>query len=88
MTGARTKDTPQLRPEDKASSQSKKQIKDIIHIMSELIRAEEGPTWVRQSSVDHGRTEKDKTSIRTHIVQNLASGKEGSIDTIQCQTPA
>ena len=56
--------------------------------MSELIRAEEGPTWVRQSSVDHGRTEKDKTSIRTHIVQNLASGKDGSIDTIQCQTPA
>lgn len=41
--------------------------------MSELIRAEEGPTWVRQSSVDHRRTEKDKTSIRTHIVQNSAT---------------
>ena len=61
---------------------NKKQIKDIIHIMSESVRAEEGPTWVRQSSGDHRRTEKDKTSIRTHIVQNSASGTEGSIDTI------
>lgn len=30
VTGARTKDTPQLRPEDKASSQSKKQIKGLF----------------------------------------------------------
>lgn len=56
--------------------------------MSESVRAEEGPTWVRQSAVDHRRTEKDKTSIRTHTVQNSASGTEESIDTIQCQTPA
>lgn len=56
--------------------------------MSESVRAEEGPTWVRQSAVDHRRIEKDKTSIRTHTVQNSASGTEESIDTIQCQTPA
>lgn len=30
MTGTRTKDTPQLRPEDKAISQNKKQIKGLF----------------------------------------------------------
>lgn len=52
----------------KSSRKKKKENKkDISHIMSGSVRAEEGPTYMRGSSVDHRRSEKDKANIRTHI---------------------
>lgn len=55
--------------------------------MSGSVRAEEGPTYMRGSSMDHRRSEKDKANIRTHIYRIQHQAQEESIDRSQYQTP-